>query len=173
MNRKKKKRKNIDNSDLTAARPESGAPPCRGFFAEEEQDVQEVLNLVRSELEQRLDDFKSEFTVDEAEYGEGKKRHTLERILVWELIASFFFGVIGIPAIFRRNKTYALYKVFAAGIAALLIAFIGKHFTTWIFVSLSAASYLFDLLAAIVRLYVYRRGKHHSAAAVTHAGTDR
>jgi hypothetical protein len=121
----------------------------------------DILEVLRSGTEQVIEVVRQEFSV--AEYApdvKPQKMHTLERRLVWELIATVFFSPLGFPAFMRPNKTYAVYKLFLTAMASLLLI---AHFP-WLFIA-AGFYYVFDLTAASVRLRVYKRGKRLSARA--------
>ncbi|HHW89515.1 MAG TPA: hypothetical protein GX745_01245 [Clostridiales bacterium] len=85
------------------------------------------------------------------------KNKTIFRELILEFVLTLFFGFLAIPAIFKKEKIYAI-ALLVINTLALITFF---QFGVWHLLMLSSFLYLLELSWSLSRIIVFLRGKNY------------
>lgn len=85
------------------------------------------------------------------------KNKTIFRALILEFVLTLFFGFLAIPAIFKKEKIYAIILLVTNALA-LAIFF---QFGIWYLLLLSGLLYFLEVSWCVSRIIVFLRGKNY------------
>lgn len=85
------------------------------------------------------------------------KHKTIFRALIIELILTLFFGAIGIPAVFKKEKKHG----FIMMIISTISIFVFIKFSFWYLFLLSGFLYLWEIALSISRIVFFLRGNKY------------
>jgi uncharacterized membrane protein len=85
------------------------------------------------------------------------KNKTILKALFLELFLTLCFGVLAIPAIFRKEKFYAIVVLVVNALAAFLFF----QFGFWYLFIISSLLYLVEVWNSISRIIIFLRGKNY------------